>query len=447
MADTLQAVTPSDLRQQLLARLAHARGQTDDLLQIVRPEVFYDRPIPERHRIIFYLGHFEAFDWNLLGRQALGLESFHPEFDRLFAFGIDPMGGGLPNDDASHWPARADIERYNTRVRETLDEHLSQVSLHDRHLPLFKDGLVLHAAIEHRLMHAETFAYMLHQLPLEGKLLQLADAAPLPRAVVSQMVSIPRGRATLGLRHKSGEFGWDNEFEAHKVEVPEFEIDNVNVTNGRFLEFMRDGGYANRDLWDEGGWDWKTKHSIAHPKLWTRQDGDWMLRTMFADIPLPEDWPVYVSHAEASAYARWAGKTLPNEAQFHRAAYGTPEGTEREFPWGDEPADAQHGNFDFRHWDPVAVATHPAGNSAFGVADLVGNGWEWTSSVFQPFPGFEPFSFYPGYSANFFDGKHFVAKGGSPRTAACLLRRSFRNWFQPHYPYMYATFRGVSNIG
>ncbi len=259
------------------------------------------------------------------------------------------------------------------------------------------------------------------------------------------MVRIPGGRATLGLRREGGELGWDNEFEALEVEVPEFEIDIHNVTIGQFLEFVRAGGYQNRDLWDEPGWEWKTKLGIAHPKFWVREGEEWALRTMFAHIPLPEDWPVYVSHAEATAYVRWTGKTLPTEAQFHRAAYGTPGGEEREFPWGDQPPDFQHGNFDFRLWDPSGVDTHPAGNSAFGVADLVGNGWEWTSSVFEPFPGFKAFPFYLGYSADFFDGKHYVAKGGSPRTAACLLRRSFRNWFQPYYPYIYATLRGVRN--
>ena len=101
------------------------------------------------------------------------------------------------------------------------------------------------------------------------------------------------------------------------------------------------------------------------------------------------------------------------------------------------------GNFDFANFEPAPCGAHPAGASAFGVHDLVGNGWEWTRTAFAPLPGFAPMPFYPGYSANFFDGKHFVMKGGSPRTAACMLRRSFRNWFQPHYPYVYATFRCV----
>ena len=124
----------------------------------------------------------------------------------------------------------------------------------------------------------------------------------------------------------------------------------------------------------------------------------------------------------------------------------TPDGAmERSYPWGEQEPDDRRGNFDFHSWDLSPVGAHTAGASAFGVHDLVGNGWEWTRTEFAPFPGFTAMPFYPGYSANFFDGKHYVMKGGSPRTAACMLRRSFRNWFQPHYPYVYATFRCVED--
>ncbi|HLY60912.1 MAG TPA: SUMF1/EgtB/PvdO family nonheme iron enzyme [Terriglobia bacterium] len=448
MGETILKVGPyADNRQKLVARLKSARARTDELFQFVRPEALYDRPIPERHRIIFYLGHFEAFDWNLLGREALGLKSFHQQFDRLFAFGIDPTDGGLPSDQPADWPAKHEIDNYNARTRQTIDAAIERSSFADLNQPLSQNGLALQVAIEHRLMHAETLAYMLHQLPLERKFLETPRPMPAAAAITPRMIQIPAGIATLGLaRDSGGEFGWDNEFDEHTVAVPEFAIDAYNVTNKEYLDFILSGGYDHRDIWDERGWEWRVKNGIYHPAFWVRRHEAWYQRTMFAEISLPLHWPVYVSHAEASAYLRWRGKALPTESQFHRAASGTPEGAERAFPWGDAAPDSHYGNFDFQSWDPVPVGAHPEGASAFGVADLVGNGWEWTSTPFAAFTGFQPFPFYSGYSADFFDGKHFVMKGGSARTAACMLRRSFRNWFQPNYPFIYAKFRGVAQV-
>jgi formylglycine-generating enzyme required for sulfatase activity len=206
---------------------------------------------------------------------------------------------------------------------------------------------------------------------------------------------------------------------------------------------MDAGGYDTRAFWSEDSWNWKTTNGISHPVFWQRNGNGWLYRGMFEEFDLPLDAPVYVSHAEAQAYARWAEKSLPTEAEWQRAAFGDVKGPERFHTWGSIAPDSRHGNFDFASWDPTPVNAFPEGGSAFGVHDLVGNGWEWTSSLFGPLPGFEPFPFYRGYSADFFDGKHFVMKGGSARTAACMLRRSFRNWFQPHYQYVYAGFRCV----
>jgi ergothioneine biosynthesis protein EgtB len=439
-----------DRRHVLLNRLREARAATDSIFPLVKPEALYDRPIPERHRIVFYLGHLEAFDWNLLGRGDFRLDSFHPEFDKLFAFGIDPVSGDLPTDQPADWPGFVEIGRYNERVRQELDWRLDE-SFASR--PPAADDALLHVAIEHRLMHAETLAYLLHRLPLERKIPHetLRDATP---PIVPRTVTIPEGFATLGQPRNGGRsFGWDNEFEAYRLNVPGFSIDAYPVTNGQFLAFLGAGGYDERSLWKDEDWEWKNARRISHPNFWVRPTNPsngkhaygWQYRGMFAQIPLPLAWPVCVSHAEASTYARWAGKKLPTEAQWHRAAYGTPWGHERLYPWGDEPPTASRGNFDLIRWDPTAVNAHPAGVSAFGAADMMGNGWEWTSTPFAPFPGFEPFPFYPGYSADFFDGRHFVAKGGSWRTANCLLRRSFRNWFQPRYPYVHATFRCVED--
>ncbi|HXY23743.1 MAG TPA: SUMF1/EgtB/PvdO family nonheme iron enzyme [Candidatus Acidoferrum sp.] len=434
------------IRHDLQARLLDARTRTDDIFRVVREEAMYDRPIAERHRIIFYVGHVEAFDWNLLSHRAFGLRSFHTAFDQLFAFGIDPVGSGLPADTPADWPTRDEVGRYKRRVREELDHAI------ERALARPEEGhphlmTMLEVAIEHRLMHAETLAYMLHRLPTEKKIPLPEKLAWKAAPVRSHLVEIPAGRATLGLEKSNrDEFGWDNEFSAHAVNVPEFAIESHNVTNHDFLRFIQAGGYQHRALWTPEAWAWIKKDGIVHPMFWRRDGNLWVYRTMFGEIRLPLEWPVYVSHAEAAAYASWLGRKLPTEAQFHRAAYGTRDGeTERSYPWGEETPSEGHGNFDFRSWDPSPVGAHPAGASAFGVHDLVGNGWEWTRTEFAAFPGFTPMPFYPGYSANFFDGKHYVMKGGSPRTAACMLRRSFRNWFQPHYPYVYATFRCVED--
>ena len=439
----------AESRQELLARLAQARDLTDSLFRVARSNSLYERPIPERHRIVFYLGHLEAFDWNLLKTYVLGAKPFHPEFDRLFAFGIDPVGGGLPSDQPSDWPSLGEIHDYNNRIRQALGTALEAARFADSNLdsqqPEIGFDVLLNVAIEHRLMHAETLTYMLHQLPLELKIPQPKALAAQATPFTFRMVEIPAGSATLGLPRDGGrEFGWDNEFEAHTVAVQAFAIDANKVTNGQYLQFVTAGGYEDRAFWTEANWKWKTEQNITHPWFWNRRGSRWSYRTMFAEAPLPLEWPVYVSHAEASAYARWVGKVLPTEAQWHRAAFGTAEGSERAFPWGSQPPNSSLGNFDFQLWDPTPVNAYPAGRSAFGLAGLVGNGWEWTSTLFEPFPGFQPFPFYQGYSAAFFDGTHYVLKGGSARTAACMLRRSFRNWFQPHYPYVYAGFRCVS---
>jgi ergothioneine biosynthesis protein EgtB len=435
----------TDVRLPLLERIADARRRSDQLFDIVRADSIYERPIPERHRIVFYVGHLEAFDWNLLHEHVFGLKRFHSEFDRLFAFGIDPVGGGLPTDQPTDWPSLGVVRAYVRKIRETLDAKLAESLDSDS---LTRDGFPLHTllnvAIEHRLMHVETLAYMLHQLPLDRKIPQASSPLLSASPAVPSMIEIPAGVATMGLPRQTGIFGWDNEFERHRANVPAFEIDRCMVTNGQFLEFLRAGGYENHELWSAGDWTWKTGNGVSHPVLWRRAGDGWLFRTMFDEVPLPLDWPVYVSQAEAAAFARWARKALPTEEQWHRAAYGTANEAERFYPWGDQDPNADLGNFDFEHWDPAPVNAHPRGQSAFGVEGMVGNGWEWTSTQFAPFLGFEPFPFYRGYSADFFDGKHFVLKGGSPRTAACVLRPTFRNWFQGHYQFVYAGFRCVN---
>jgi formylglycine-generating enzyme required for sulfatase activity len=282
-------------------------------------------------------------------------------------------------------------------------------------------------------------------LPYSKKLPQSqspSETAP----IVNDLLEIPAGRATLGLsRGASAPFGWDNEFESSIVTVPRFKISKFMISNAEFLRFVEDGGYQNSKYWSPEDWRWKQLSAVRHPVFWKQEGSTWSYRGMFEELPFRSNWPVYVSHAESSAYARWANGCLPTEAQWHRAAYGTPEGTERAYPWGSSSPTPELGNLDFERWDPESVDRNPANKSAWGVVGQLGNGWEWTATPFAPFPGFEPAAYYPGYSANFFDGQHYVIKGGSARTASCLLRRSFRNWFQPHYQYVYTGFRCVTD--
>jgi ergothioneine biosynthesis protein EgtB len=268
---------------------------------------------------------------------------------------------------------------------------------------------------------------MFHQLPYESKLSNGVQHAVSTKVVTPEMVAVPAGTVTLGLRRSSGQFGWDNEFEAHHVEVPAFSMDQYKVSNFDFLKFVEAGGYAERCYWSELDWEWKTEAGISHPVFWITAQEGFRYRSMFDEVPLALSAPVYVSHAEALAYARWAGKALPTEAEWQRAAIGAgmPKAMRT-------------------LWDPPAAGSSPELKSEWGVEDLYGTGWEWTSTPFAAFPGFQIVDAYPGYSANFFDGKHFVMKGGSPRTATCMLRSSFRNWFQAHYQYVYAGFRCVT---
>lgn len=434
------------VQQELSHRLLQARRHTDALFDLVRQDAIYERPIPERHRIIFYLGHLEAFDWNLLHENVFGLKSFHPELDRLFAFGIDPVGGGLPSDKPSDWPSLENVREYVAKIRTALDRKLAVgIGEYRAEAAEFPLDTLLNVAIEHRLMHEETLAYMLHRLPLDRKIPQPDPARATGLPVSPAMIHIPAGEITQGLSRSDEAFGWDNEYESHSVKVPAFEIDQYKVTNGQFLDFISAGAYEAPELWSEEDWTWKRDAAIVHPVFWRRAGNSWFYRTMFGEIPLPLDWPVYASHAEASAYARWKNKSLPTEAEWHRAAYGTLENRQNPYPWGDEAPRPDHGNFDLQRWDPVPVNAFPANRSAFGAHGMVGNGWEWTSTRFAPYAGFRPFPFYRGYSADFFDGRHFVMKGGSARTAACMLRPTFRNWFQAHYQYVYSAFRCVSH--
>ncbi len=435
-------------REACITRFSNTRERTAGLFDLLSPDAYYEQPISLRHPVVFYEGHIPAFSVNTLIKRGLGRPGVDPGLEVLFARGIDPENQAAADGSAiASWPSRETVRGYAEEADRLILDALEHADVEREGHPVLHRGQAVFTLIEHEELHQETLAYMWHRLPPVLKR-RPADAEVVtggtPPAV--DRVPVPAGRAMLGAERDGIPFGWDNEFPTLAVDVPAFAIDRHNVTNHAFLEFVEAGGYADRRWWTETDWAWREAAGVRHPPFWVREDGAWWWRGMFETVPLPPVWPVWVTHAEAAAYARWKGARLPTEAEFHRAAYGTPDGGERSHPWGDEPPDATRGHFGFRGWDPVPVGSFPAGASAWGVHDLVGNGWEWTSTVFEGFPGFEPMASYPEYSADFFDGLHYVIKGASPATATGLVRRSLRNWFRPHYPFVFAAFRCVEDL-
>ena len=428
-------------------RLRDAWRMSDRIFDIVPRDRWSHQPISLRHPILFYVGHLPAFAWNQVGSGLLGLGRLHPEFDELFERGIDPVGIDQ-HASTTDWPEIDTVLAYRDAARERLLEAVERVIDRQDEHPLAARGRILNVVLEHEYMHQETLQYMLQRM--EPADMHRIDAAPPPRLVrqvANETVEVAGASVTLGADFETLEFGWDNEFPSSQRTVETFLIDRYPVQSGEWLEFVNAGGYRRKDLWSEDDWSWRQRIGMDYPASWEKNGTGWFLRSLFDRVDLEEagSWPAMVSLAEARAYCRWKSVRLPTEAELHRAMFGSPGGEFRRYPWGDhDPVSAVHGNFDFCSWAPTPVNAHPAGVSAWGVEDTVGNAWEWTSSVFAPFPGFEAYiPSYPGYSTDFFDNRHFVMLGASWATPVPLIRRSFRNWFQDRYPFVFAGFRTV----
>jgi ergothioneine biosynthesis protein EgtB len=421
------------------------RVRSEAIFDLIDPAAYYSRPISLRNPIVFYEGHLPAFSVIAFLRRGLGLPAVDARLEKLFERGIDPESenDAVPRSGAATtWPSRDDVRAFARACDQVVLAGIAAMPS----TPEAIEGL--YTALEHEAMHQETLLYMFHRLPYDQKLPPASQETRRPGGINSKenqmspdllnsCKEVPAGTAKLGATRRETVFAWDNEFEQHTVHVDAFEIDTLPVTNSQFLEFMGDGGYSRRELWTDEGWEWIQAERVQHPAFWIRAEktpispdlliSDYSWRGMFRAFPLPEMWPVYVSHAEASAYATWRGRRLMTEAEWHRAAEG-----------------ATPGHHDFAGFDPVPVGSHPHTASIQGVHELIGNGWEWTSTVFAPFDGFQAMRSYPEYSADFFDGRHYVMKGASSATAAELTRPSFRNWFRGNYPYVYAKFRTVA---
>ncbi|MEO6990545.1 MAG: SUMF1/EgtB/PvdO family nonheme iron enzyme [Candidatus Baltobacteraceae bacterium] len=412
-------------RDALVERYCTNRRHSAAIFALVPADGYLERPIPLRHPLAFYEGHLPAFSAITLLRKALGEPAIDEAFETLFRRGIDPASEaeaaakGVPV-----WPAHAAIAAYGARVDALIVDALARAPIDDgARSPLLERAEAAYNILEHEEMHHETLLYILNRIAPERKHSngRLSRSKERPPAATGR-VTIPGGIAVLGAQRGALAFGWDNEFERSERAVGAFEIDVNPVTNAEYLAFVREGGPV--------------------PSFWIPRSDGFALLAQFETLdPMPGTWPVYATQEQAAAYTAWRGARLVTEAEYDRAAYGSPSDVERRYPWGDAEPTAAHGNFDFHRYDPQSVGSAPLGASAWGVADLLGNGWEWTSTPFAPLPGFAPMASYPEYSADFFDGVHYVMKGASPVTSVHHLRRSFRNWYRSDYPYAYAKFR------
>ncbi|BBZ11634.1 ergothioneine biosynthesis protein EgtB [Mycobacterium branderi] len=283
--------------------------------------------------------------------------------------------------------------------------------------------------VSHENQHDET---MLQALNLRSGPPLLSSGVQLPPGrpgVAGTSVLVPGGPFVLGVDAANEPYSLDNERPAHIVDVPAFRIGRVPVTNGEWRQFIDDGGYTDKRWWSARGWEHRQRTGLAAPQFWN-PDGT---RTRFGHVEdIPMDEPVqHVTYFEAEAYAAWAGARLPTEIEWEKACAWDPvAGARRRYPWGSEELSAAYANLGGTALRPAPVGAYPAGASAYGVEQLLGDVWEWTTSPLQPWPGFTPM-IYQRYSQPFFGGDYRVLRGGSWAVEPAILRPSFRNWDHP----------------
>jgi iron(II)-dependent oxidoreductase len=335
----------------------------------------------------------------------------------------------------------AEARAYVRTVRDKVFDLLDGVPFEGRRLTT--DAFAFGMIVQHEQQHDETMLAT-HQLRIGAPVL---DAPPPPRArtAVTGEVLIPGGRFTMGTDTEP--WALDNERPAHEVDVPAFFIDAAAVTNAEYARFIAGGGYEQPRWWSGAGWRHRIEAGLTAPMHW-QHDGDGWAYTRFGHTePVDPDAPVaHVCFYEAEAYATWAGKRLPTEPEWEKAARFDPAtGRSRRFPWGDGSPTSAHANLGQRHLAPAPAGAYPDGASPLGVHQLIGDVWEWTSSDFHGYPGFGAFP-YREYSEVFFGPRYKVLRGGSFGTDAAACRGTFRNWDYPIRRQIFSGFRCARDV-
>lgn len=424
------------------------RGLVADELETVRArsygltvEVLDDEAMTAQHSrlmspLVWDLAHVGNYEELWLLREAAGIEAMRPEIDDLYDAFEHPRAERPSLPLLSPAESTAYVELVRRKVLDVLDRMPLAT---DR--PLLRQGFVYGLVLQHEHQHDETILATLQLRRGEPVLpLDRSATAPTRGPSLPSEVHVPAGPFEMGT--STDPWAYDNERPAHDVDLPGFWIDTVPVTNEAFTAFVADGGYHDPRWWSSRGWEWRCSSGKRTPAFWVR-DGDRWWRRRFGRLePLPVDEPVqHVCWFEADAYARWAGRRLPTEAEWEKAASWDPATrTKRRYPWGDAAPGPEHANLGQSRFSPAPAGSYPAGASPAGARQMLGDVWEWTSSTFTGHPGFCTFP-YAEYSEVFFGGDYKVLRGGSWATDPLACRTTFRNWDHPIRRQIFAGFR------
>ncbi|MGN6131833.1 MAG: ergothioneine biosynthesis protein EgtB [Nocardioidaceae bacterium] len=389
--------------------------------------------------LVWDLAHVGNYEELGLVRAAAGVDPRRPALDSIYdAFehprATRPTLPLLRPDEAGD---------YLGLVRRKVLDALERLRLAGD--PLLDGGFVFGLVLQHEHQHDETMLAT-HQLRRGEPVLPGGEAVPAPPALLtSSEVLVPAGPFTMGTSEDP--WAYDNERPAHTVDLPAYLIDTVPVGNAAYQEFVTSGGYDDERLWHPAGWRWRCESGKRAPAFWVREGGSWLRRRFGRVEPLPADEPVqHVCWYEADAYARWAGRRLPTEAEWEKAASWDPgTRTKRRFPWGDDAPEESTANLGQRWYRPAPAGSYPDGASPCGALQMVGDVWEWTASEFTGYPGFRSFP-YREYSEVFFDDGYRVLRGGSWATDPLAVRTTFRNWDHPIRRQIFAGFRTARDV-
>ncbi len=420
------------LRDRVAAELLRARDRTATLTEAVDDDDLIRQHSPLMSPLVWDLAHVGSQEELWLVRDVGGRDPVRPDIDELY----DAFKHARRDRVELPLLSPAEARRYVTQVRDKALDVLDRVRLDGR--PLVADGFAFGMIVQHEQQHDETMLAT-HQLRTGAPVLT-APAPPAAAGPVTGEALIPGGPFTMGTDTEA--WALDNERPAHRVHVPAFHIDRAPVTNGQYAAFLDAGGYDDPRWWSAAGWDHRQAAGITAPMHWQRDGSGWAATSFGRTAPIVADEPVvHVGYYEAEAYAAWAGKRLPTEAEWEKAARHDPAtGRSRRFPWGDDPPAAHHANLGQRHLRPAPVGAYPSGVSPSGVHQLIGDVWEWTSSDFHGYPGFSAFP-YREYSEVFFGPDYKVLRGGSFGTDGGAVRGTFRNWDYPIRRQIFSGFR------